>query len=168
MPSKLSLSVLMGTLVTTLATSNVNAADVIRHKIPDSDFPISLAIEIPADAQVVNFSGVVPAVINSKADPSSIAAYGDTETQTVSVLKIIEANLKNLNLSIGDVVKMQVYLVGVTEHGGKMDFAGFMKGYRQFFGTAAQPLLPTRSTFQVAALANPGFLVEIEVTAVRR
>ncbi|WP_085715243.1 RidA family protein [Pseudomonas sp. B28(2017)] len=158
----------MGTLVTTLATSNVNAADVIRHKIPDSDFPISLAIEIPADAQVVNFSGVVPAVINSKADPSSIAAYGDTETQTVSVLKIIEANLKNLNLSIGDVVKMQVYLVGVTEHGGKMDFAGFMKGYRQFFGTAAQPLLPTRSTFQVAALANPGFLVEIEVTAVRR
>ena len=31
----------------------------------------------------------------------------------------------------------------------------------------AQPHLPVRSAMQVAALANPGFLVEIEVTAVR-
>ena len=28
-------------------------------------------------------------------------------------------------------------------------------------------MLPARSTLQLAALANPGFLVEIEVTAVR-
>jgi enamine deaminase RidA (YjgF/YER057c/UK114 family) len=48
-----------------------------------------------------------------------------------------------------------------------MDFAGFMQGYTQFFGTPAQPNLPVRSAMQVAALANPGFLVEIEVTAVR-
>ena len=44
----------------------------------------------------------------------------------------------------------------------------FMKGYTQYFGTPEQPLLPTRSVFQVAGLANPGFLVEIEITAVRR
>ena len=48
-----------------------------------------------------------------------------------------------------------------------MDFAGFMKGYTQFFGTKAQPKLPTRSAFQVAGLANPNYLVEIEVTAAR-
>jgi enamine deaminase RidA (YjgF/YER057c/UK114 family) len=42
-----------------------------------------------------------------------------------------------------------------------------MEGYRQFYGTAAQPNLPARSALQVAALANPGYLVEIEVTAVR-
>jgi enamine deaminase RidA (YjgF/YER057c/UK114 family) len=48
-----------------------------------------------------------------------------------------------------------------------MDFAGFMEGYKQFFGTPAQPNLPVRSAMQVAALASPGFLVEIEVTAVR-
>lgn len=168
MSNKHSLPLLMAALIATLATSSANATEVIRHKIPGSDFPIALAIEIPADAQVVNLSGAVPSVIDKKADPSSVTAYGDTEAQTVSVLKTIEANLKSLGLSIGDVVKMQVYLVGVPENGGKMDFAGFMKGYKQFFGTTAQPLLPTRSTFQVAALANPGFLVEIEVTAVRR
>jgi enamine deaminase RidA (YjgF/YER057c/UK114 family) len=48
-----------------------------------------------------------------------------------------------------------------------MDFAGFMEGYNLYFGTKAQPNLPARSTMQVAALVNPGFLVEIEVTAVR-
>jgi enamine deaminase RidA (YjgF/YER057c/UK114 family) len=42
-----------------------------------------------------------------------------------------------------------------------------MEGYTQFFGTEAQPNLPARSVVQVAGLANPGFLVEIEVTAVR-
>ena len=54
-----------------------------------------------------------------------------------------------------------------TPETGKMDFAGFMKGYTQFFGTKAQPKLPTRSAFQVAGLANPNYLVEIEVTAAR-
>ena len=72
-----------------------------------------------------------------------------------------------MGLTMGDVVKMQVYLVGDPAKAGRMDFAGFMKGYVQFFGTEAQPRLPARSTMQVAGLANPGFLVEIEVTAVR-
>jgi enamine deaminase RidA (YjgF/YER057c/UK114 family) len=43
-----------------------------------------------------------------------------------------------------------------------MDFKGFMEGYTQFFG-GDQPNLPARSVIGVAALANPGFLVEIEV-----
>ena len=99
-------------------------------------------------------------------EPNSIAAYGDTETQTVSVLKQIETKLQDMGLSMGDVVKMQVYLVAPSEE-APMDFAGFMKGYTQFFGTDAQKNLPTRSVFQVAGLVNPGWLVEIEVEAVR-
>ena len=68
---------------------------------------------------------------------------------------------------MGDVVKMQAFLVGDPGKGGKMDFEGFMQGYTQFFGTPIQPNLPVRSALQVMALANPGYLVEIEVTAVR-
>ena len=68
---------------------------------------------------------------------------------------------------MGDVVKMHAFLVGDPATGGKLDFAGFMKGYTQFFGTPEQPNLPVRSAVQVAALAGPGMLVEIEVTAVR-
>jgi enamine deaminase RidA (YjgF/YER057c/UK114 family) len=48
-----------------------------------------------------------------------------------------------------------------------MDFAGFMAGYSQFFGTRDQPGKPARSAMQVAALALPGALIEIEVVAVR-
>jgi enamine deaminase RidA (YjgF/YER057c/UK114 family) len=47
-----------------------------------------------------------------------------------------------------------------------MDFAGFMAGYSQFFGTKDQPNKPARSAMQVAALAAPGALIEIEVVAV--
>ncbi|MEX5502216.1 RidA family protein [Pseudomonas putida] len=151
-----------------LSVPSLQAAEVIRHKIPNSDFPISLAIEIPAGTTLVNLSGAVPPAIDAKADPTSVAAYGNTETQTVSVLKSIRATLETLGLGLGDVVKMQVYLVGSAEMGGKMDYAGFMRGYTQFFGTPQQQNLPTRSVFQVAALANPGYRVEIEVSAVRR
>ena len=76
--------------------------------------------------------------------------------------------LKSMDLSMKDVVKMQVFLVGDPAQGGKLDFAGMMDSYKQFFGTAEQPNLPARSALKVAGLANPGWLVEIEVTAVRK
>ncbi|AKX54534.1 RidA family protein [Thiopseudomonas alkaliphila] len=153
-------------LATIMGASMVHAAEgeVIRHKLPDSDFPISLAVEVPANKTLVHLSGQVPTVINAKADAASLAAYGSMEEQTVSVLKAIENNLKSLNLSMGDVYRMQVFLVAEE---GKVDFSGFMKGYTQFFGTEAQPKLPVRSAVEVAALANPGWLIEIEVSAVR-
>lgn len=148
-------------------TGGAMAQDVVRHKIPNSDFPISQAVEVPAGKTTVYVSGAVPSVADEKAEKGSLAAYGDTKTQTVSVLKSIEKTLAGLDLKMGDVVKMQVFLVGDPVKGGKMDFGGFMEGYTQFFGTKEQPNLPTRSVFQVAGLAAPGFLVEIEVTAVR-
>jgi len=84
-----------------------------------------------------------------------IAAYGDTATQIVGVLRKIETALKQQGLGLGDVVKLTVYLVGDPAKGGKLDFAGFSQGYAQFFGTAGQPNKVARTTVQVAALANP-------------
>lgn len=157
-------------LLACLLASSVGAAqaaDVVRHPIPGSNFPIAAAVEVPAGKTLVFLSGVVPPVADASAPKDSAKAYGDTKAQTVGVLGGIEKQLKGMGLSMGDVVKMQVFLVGDPAKGGKMDFAGFMAGYTQFFGTPTQPKLPSRSAMQVAALANPGFLVEIEVTAVR-
>jgi enamine deaminase RidA (YjgF/YER057c/UK114 family) len=156
-------------LLLALLTSGVTAQgqEVKRYKIPDSDFPISASVEVPAGKATVYVSGSVPPVVDSKAAKDSVAAYGDTKTQTVGVLTAIDKQLKSMGLGLGDVVKMQVFLVGDEAHGGRMDFAGFMAGYRQFFGTREQPKLPARSAFQVAALGNPGYRVEIEVIAVR-
>lgn len=144
------------------------AADVVRHPIPGSDFPIAAAVEVPAGKTTVYVSGKVPGVINPDAPKGSLEAYGDTKAQTVNVLTQIQQQLETLGLGMKDVVKMQVFLVGGPETDGKMDFAGFMEGYRQFFGDQAnQPNLPARSAFQIAALGNPNHRVEIEVVAVR-
>lgn len=143
------------------------AQEVIRHPIPGSTFPIALATEVPANTTVVYVSGQVPSVVDESADENSIAAFGDTQTQTIGVLEKIQEILTSLDLTMSDVVKMQVFLVGDPALNGKMDFEGFMAGYTQFFGTEAQPNLPARSAMQVAGLVNPGWLVEIEVAAVR-
>jgi enamine deaminase RidA (YjgF/YER057c/UK114 family) len=92
---------------------------------------------------------------------------GDTHAQTLSALTVIQKILKAQGLDMADVVQMHVYLVGDPAQGGKMDFAGMNAAYGQFFGTPSQPNKPVRATVQVVALAVPGALVEIEVTAVR-
>ena len=95
------------------------------------------------------------------------AVYGDTKSQTESVLKKIEAILKDQGLAMSDIVVMHVYLAGDPAAGNKMDFAGMNASFAQYFGTAAQPNKPARSTVQVAALVVPGALVEIDAVAVR-
>lgn len=157
----------LATVAAVLMSQGVTAQDVVRHPIPGSNFPISAAVEIPSGKSLVFVSGTVPPIVNTNVPKDSVAAYGDTKTQTVGVLSAIERQLEAMHLSLEDVVKMQVFLVGDERHGGHMDFAGFMAGYTQFFGTKEQPKLPARSAFQVAALANPGYRVEIEVIAVR-
>ena len=97
----------------------------------------------------------------------STSTPGDTQAQTVGAIQTIEAALKAQKLTLGDVVMMHVYLAGDPANGGKMDFKGFMAGYTQFFGTKDQPNKPARSAMQVAALAAPTALVEIEVIAVK-
>src|SRR5260221_12927255 len=144
---------------------NAMAGELTRHKLPGSDFPILMAVEVPTGYKTIYLSGVVASVADAAKPPGTIEAYGDTKTQTVSVLQNIERNLKRLNLSMSDVVKMQVFLVGDPKLQGKMDFKGLMEGYTQFFGTKEQPNLPTRSVMQVSALANAGWLVEIAVVA---
>lgn len=143
------------------------AQNIVRHKIPDSDFPIALAVSIPPGATIHFISGQVPPLADKAADPNSLAAFGDTKTQTVGVLKKIRDVLQGMGMGMGDVVKMQVFLVGDPAKGNKGDVAGFMEGYRQFFG-GAQPNLPARAVFQVAGLSNPGWLIEIEVVAAKK
>jgi len=142
-------------------------ADIVRHKIPGSDFPIALAVTIPPTATIHFISGQVPAVVDASAAPDSLAAFGDTKTQSESVLKKIKDILAGMKLEMSDVVKMQVFLVGDPAKGGKGDTKGFMEAYTQYFG-GAQPNLPARAVVQVAGLSNPGWLVEIEVVAAKK
>ena len=149
------------------AAAGAAAADLTRYPLPNSDFPIAQAVEIPAGTTLVYHSGMTPAPANPEAERFSAEFWGDTETQAMSVFARLEESLQAKGLGFGDVVKMQVYLVGVAELEGAMDFNGFMNAYRKYFGTAEQPNLPARSAFQVAGLAAPGMLVEVEVVLAR-
>ncbi|MBR0827309.1 RidA family protein [Bradyrhizobium manausense] len=144
--------------------AGIAQAEIVRHPIPNSTFPIAQSVQVTGNATTYYVSGQVPPVANKDADPQSLQAYGDTKTQTVGVLNRIKTILDGLGLTMGDVVKMQVFLV--HNAATPMDFKAFMEGYTQFFG-GSQPNLPARSVVGVASLANPGFLVEIEVIAVK-
>ncbi len=143
----------------------VQAQDIVRRQL--GDFPISSSIRVPASSEIVFLSGTLADVANPAAPAGSIERFGDTETQTASVLGKIAKELEVLGLSLADVVKMNVFMVGDPAKGGAMDFEGLMKAYTRHFGVASHGKLPTRTTVQVAGLPLPGALVEIEVIAAR-
>jgi len=100
-------------------------------------------------------------------DPD-LKIHTDTTSQTVGLIKDIQKFLESQKLTLGDVVMMHVYLGGDPAKDGKMDFAGMMAGYSQFFGTKDQPNKPARTTVQVVLPAGArGGLVEIDLIAVR-
>ncbi len=99
-------------------------------------------------------------------DKGTAALYGDTKNQAASVFAKIQKALQAQGLDMGDVVKMTVFL-GPDPKTGKLDFPGMQSEYLKYFGTAGQPNKPARSAFQVAALAAPWALLEIEVIAVK-
>lgn len=149
-----------------LAGCSPAAAQDVRRVVPLGS-PIANSVEVPAGARLVYVSGTVPDVADPSGPEGSVQRYGDSATQTRSILRTIEQRLREHGLGLGDVVMMRVFLVAPPGQ-ERMDFAGMMTAYREFFGTAAQPNVPARSTMQVAGLAVPGWLVEIEVTAAAR
>ena len=141
------------------------APAVVRLPLENSDFPISAAVTVSKDADTYFLSGALPPVINKDAPKGSSDAYGNMETQATGALTLIKGTLARLGLTMGDVVKMTVFMA--PDKDNKMDFPGLMAGYTKFFGTAEQPNKPARSAVMVAALVAPGALVEIEVIAAK-
>src|SRR5438477_10290960 len=94
-----------------LLGSSVAQADIVRYPIPNSTFPIAQAVRVSGDAVITYVSGQVPPVANKEADPQTPQAYGDVKTQTVGVLTRIKQILEGQGLGMGDVIKMQVFLV---------------------------------------------------------
>ena len=129
-----------------------------QYASPDAAYAASVVI--PPGYATVRLAGVIPDPVER-----STTIYGDTETQTASVLSKIAVRLRDMGLSERDVVAMTVYLVAPPP-GDTMDYAGMMRAYSRAYGSAAQPLRPVRSTVQVAGLPA-GAWVEIEVTAIR-
>jgi 2-iminobutanoate/2-iminopropanoate deaminase len=92
-------------------------------------------------------------------DPATgTVTEGGIEAQTARVLDNLASLLAQAHLGLNDVVKTTVFLTDMK------DFAAMNDVYRSRF---TQPL-PTRSTVEVSALANPQLKVEIEAIALCR
>jgi enamine deaminase RidA (YjgF/YER057c/UK114 family) len=124
---------------------------------------ISSTVTVPPGSKIVYLSGSVA----SPLDPAKPEDLGDTKAQTLSILTKMKATLEGMGMTMGDMVKMNVFLVGVPEREGKMDSPAMNEVFKTFFGTPEQPNKPARSTVQVAALGRPYVLVEIEGIAAK-
>ncbi|WP_158944971.1 RidA family protein [Granulicella sp. S190] len=143
----------------------MQAQVVVKHLQPNEKSPIANGVWA---GDTLYLSGQLASPVTTADEAKGVAAvYGDTKTQALSALNKIQALLKAEGLDMKDVVKMTVFLAGDPEKGNKLDFAGLQASYTQFFGTKDQPNKPARSAVQVAALAAPWALIEIEVIAVK-
>ncbi|MEI6641431.1 MAG: Rid family hydrolase [Novosphingobium sp.] len=126
--------------------------------------------DVQAGTDLFYLSGQLASPVDptkSFADVKSIDDLGDTKTQTISVLNKIKALLASRGYAMSDLIKLTLF-VAADPKLGKMDFAGANEGFKQFFKTSDNPNTVARSTFQVAALAGPYFLIEIEAIAAKK
>lgn len=146
----------------------MGAPEISRLDIPNAPVKIAAAVAVPPGYTTYYISGAIAAVANPNAPAGSTERYGDTETQTASVLAQLKANMAKLGLTFADVVAAHAFVAGDPALGGKMDFAGMNRAWSKEFGTPEQPNKPARAAFQVVALAAPGALVEIEFIAAKK
>ena len=170
MPRLLTALVVLTAIVpSVLAPSAAGAAEIARLANTPPGL-ILQGVQLPAGTELLMLSGQLASPLDAAKKPADIKGFedlGDTKTQAISTFAKIKAILASKGYKMSDVVKLTVFLAGDPKLGGRMDFAGFNDGFRLFFGTPENPNTVARSTVQVAALAAPYFLVEIEATAAK-
>ncbi len=153
---KTKLALLAAVAALSFAASAQAAAPAIKYiASPNPASPIGAGAIVPAGSELFFVSGI----------PGDAKA-GDTAAQTVDALTKLGKVLTDNGYSFSDVVNAKVYLVADPAT-GKMDFMGMNNAFKTFFGTATEPNKPSRVTVQIAALAGPGSLVEIELVAAK-
>lgn len=127
------------------------------------------AAKVGAGAEMLYVSGQLPSPVDPAkpmAEVKSVEEMGDTKTQTISALGKIKKILETQGYKMSDTIKLSLFLAPDPKT-GRMDFAGANEGFKTFFGTAETPVTVARSTFQVAALVGPYYLIEIEAIAAK-
>ncbi len=115
-------------------------------------------IFIPAGAETLYLSG-------SGASQQADGSWGDMEQQTIDTFSRFQQTLESQGWSLEDIIQVRAFAVSGAD--GELDFAGFNRGYQQFFGSDKNPMKPVRSFVQIAGLVVDGWLIEIEIRAAR-
>ena len=143
------------------AATSVSAGDVVGEGMIERKGEgrhFYTTIKIPPGAETLYLSG-------SGARQQADGTWGDMEQQTIDTFTRFKETLEAEGWSMSDIVQVRAF--AVAGEYGLLDFDGFNRGYRQFFGTEENPMKPVRSFVQIAGLVVPGWLVEIEIRAAR-
>ncbi len=147
------------------ASCAMQGQTVVKHLQPNDKAAIADGVWA---GDTLYLSGQLASPVTpADAAKGTAAVYGDTKAQAASVFAKIQKLLQAQGLDMNNVVKMTVFLAGDPANGGKLDFAGMQSEYVKYFGTKDQPNKVARSAMQVAALAAPWALIEVEVIAVK-
>lgn len=159
----------LGAVAATLVCAAPAGAQVLKYQT-NTKSPILDGAEVKAGTDIFFLSGQLASPVDpakSFADVKSFEDLGDTKTQAISALTKIKALLESKGYTMADLVKMTLFIAPDPKL-GKLDFAGANAGFLQFFKTTDNPTTVARSAFQVAALAGPYFLIEIEGIAAKK
>ena len=166
--NRLPLFAALAACATTLASPAAAEGEIVRIRSNPGALILDAA-RVNAGADMLYLSGQLPSPLDPAkpmSEVSSIDDMGNTRAQTISTLGKIKTILEAQGFTMGDLVKLSLF-VAADPRTGTMDFAGVNEGFRAFFGTAENPSTVARSTFQVAALVGPHYLIEIEAIAAK-
>ena len=111
-----------GALATTMTTTAF--AQEIERKGEGRHFYTT--IRVPANAEFMYLSG-------AGASRQEDGTWGDMEQQTIDTFNGFKEKLEAEGWSMSDIIQVRAF--GVADEAGNLDFDGFNRAYRQFFGT---------------------------------
>lgn len=90
-------------------------------------------------------------------DENGLIGEGDMYEQTKFILQKIKGVLETAGFSMQDVIRTRIFVTDISQ------WEAVGKAHGEFFHT----IKPVTSMVEVSALIDPGYLVEIEVSAVK-
>lgn len=148
--------VMMG--ATLFVGAMTNAQEIRRTERPGS--PLSNLVRVPAGYEYVFISGTT-----AGSGGTPIPDGADTREQVAIIYNKMKSWLEGEGMTMADIVMLRVFLVPDPAT-GRVDARGANEAYAQFFGSADQPILPSRITLPTTL--NGRAMAEIEAIAAKK
>ena len=107
-------------------------------------------------SRAVKVGNIIEVTGTVAADENGIVGKDDAYEQTKFIIKKIEAVLQRAGATLEDVVRTRMFVTDVTR----------WEEYGRAHGEAFGKIKPCTTMVGVAALIEPGYLIEIEATAI--
>ena len=107
-------------------------------------------------SRAVKVGNIIEVTGTVSADENGIVGKDDAYEQTKFIIKKIEAVLQRAGASLKDVIRTRMFVTDVSR----------WEEYGRAHGEAFGKIKPCTTMVGVAALIEPGYLIEIEATAI--